>query len=96
MYDEGLAIPEDAQEANVDGGCQFDDHLIGVGVDDNIRDIGKALRGKILCSQRFRELRVQLTLAGRAVQRGVERIGPRLRGLIGSSRVLPTGREPAP
>ena len=96
MYDEGLAIPEDAQKAHVNGGGQFNDHLIGVGVDDNVRDIGKVLCGKILCSQRFRELRVQLTFAGRAVQRGVERVGSCLRGLIGGSRVLPTCRKPAP
>ena len=96
MYDEGVASPEDAQEPYIDTCRQLDGHLIGARLDDDVGDTSKGLRGEVFCSKRLSSLRVQFTLAGRAIQRLIECVRSGLSGLIGGRGVLASGGEPVP
>ena len=92
----GSPPPKMRSEPDVDGGRELDDHLVGGGVDGDCGDAVEALRGEVVCGERLRSRRVELTLAGRPEQCLVEGVGSGLGGLVGGAGVVAAGGEPAP
>src|SRR4051812_15336121 len=88
MYDEGVASPEDAQQADVDVRSQFHGYLVDGGLDLDGADTVETLCGEVVRGECLGSMRVELTFACRSEGSFVEGVGTSLGGLIGGTGVL--------